>query len=154
MYVTDSIFFIIVALTVVSFGVFPQIFKKKSTIKKKSVRLCLGLLVGVIVSMILVLFDVFIVKRLFDMMNFGIVNSAAIITHSRASNSQKNFELENTNNGYIINDKYAKHIRASYLYDLKNYDELLNYIKEINIGNDYFQKVVSDLKLWQEAFKA
>lgn len=97
----------------------------------------------------------FVLKRYFDMMNYAMVNSAAVVTHSRASNAQRNFELESMNDGYLTNDAFSECIQNSYVYNFENYIELLMYITQCDRihNNKYFETVSNNALTWYNIFK-
>ena len=90
----------------------------------------------------------FCLKKLFDAQNIAIVNGAGLIKHSRASNAQKNFDLESTNYGYQMNDKFAAILHES---KVNQFDDLLFILKGIS---PYFEKIAVNYGKWHNLFEA
>lgn len=96
----------------------------------------------------------FIVKRWMDQLEYGIANGSTLIKHSRASNACKNYELENTNNGYSVNAQFAQYIIDSYKRDFESFEHLLEYVEHFNPGqyNNYFRNIAIKFKNWYNLF--
>ena len=95
----------------------------------------------------------FCLKKLCDAKHWAIADSGAMIRHSRASDAQKNFERENTNNGYSINDKLALHLKNT---NINSFTELVIALREfrpIEPNNDYFFKIATYYKKWHDIFE-
>lgn len=100
----------------------------------------------------------FCIKKIFDAKGIAIKYGPGTIYHSRASNAQRNFELESTNNGYEVNDKLAKCMIETQLQqdDIISYiDDLFQTLEYFGESNnlDYFKKIADMYEKWYYLFE-
>ncbi|MDP2692248.1 MAG: hypothetical protein Q8O88_01250 [bacterium] len=95
----------------------------------------------------------FCLKKICDQNNWAIVNAGAVIKHSRASNATKNYTLENTNDGYSVNEVFSKHV-LNYQFSENNFPIISGIMVMLALMQEpYFEKISIYYGKWNKLFR-